>query len=328
MSKLKSATIPVSQTLQNALRAEAKFEKVWQSLSTAEKNVYMKVNGFHETTPYAIDQFQGIPRIKEIEDPVINEEPVEEDFPESFNPNEMQSIIDILTNEPLINPLSEMSFMNSIKPKLTKVGDVVKSAPNIVKKHVHNISENAKKSAAEWSAKSPTEKLHHAVKHVGKAVGNVLHHGAHYAKHEVNMYHGASKAVAHLATGKKWKDLHPEHKKNLKHALIHAGITAGSMALGDATGHSGHILANFAAEHAHHAALFGAGQVGFKSGKDAYKKATSTVEPHLTNLELKKESKKIIQALIDADIPEDEWAEILHEIEQETKKDNKLGHKV
>lgn len=49
----------------------------------------------------------------------------------------------------------------------------------------------------------------------------------------------------------------------------------------------------------------------------------NTENHKMTNLELEKKAKEIIRMLIDAEIPESEWQEILAEIEKESKKDIK-----
>jgi hypothetical protein len=350
-----NVTVPIrSKALYNALLAEEKFKKVWVSLSNEEKKIYLKAQGFNETMPYAIDQFLGHPKIKEIDDapsmPVIETKPnkidqfqgkprikefegvpeevkqvevVERVNPENFHPDEMRNILDLLVNRPLTDPLPTVAFIDKLKKSADKLGNTLKKTPAVLNNHVNKFSENTKKAASEWHAKSPQEKINHAAQHVSGAVKRITHHAVHHAKHEYHTYKGASKALHHIATGKKWKDLHHEHKTALKHAIVHAGITAGSLALGDASGGGvGHLLGNFAAEHAHHALTLGAGKVAYKSAKDAYNKATSSKEK-LSTFQMEEEAKKIIKLLIDADIPEEEWAEILHRIETEIKKDTK-----
>ena len=333
MTRIKNSSAPIrSEALYKALLAEDKFQKVWKSLSRKEKWTYMKAQGFDETAPYAIDQFQGTPHIKELEAPLSMPE---EDCPspdDELMPDEMLKVFNILLRPDLVDPLrptplsEQAELFNKIKPHAEKIGKAVKAAPNVVNNHANKISENTKKAVSDWSAKSPSEKIAHAGQHIAKAVGNVIHHTKHHLQHEAKMYHSAGKAIAHLATGKKWKDLEPHHKTHLKHALIHAGITAGSMAMGDATGHGGHaisqLLGHFGAEHAHHAAIMGAGKVGLDSVKDGYKKAISAEERKhpLSHSELEKEAQRIVKILIDAEIPQEEWESILHEVEKRKNK--------
>jgi uncharacterized FlaG/YvyC family protein len=281
----------------------------------------------------------------------------------------LQTVFDQLVNVPLVDPLpvqesiipdelqmeEEQSFNNPLKslgPKIRKVGQTVRNAPTTLQQHADKISQNFKSAVDDWQKKTPEEKMQHVHKHLEGALKNVGNHIVDYGKHEYHTYKGASHAIRHLASGKKWGDLHPEHKKHLKDAIIHAGITAGSMALGDASGGGvGSLFAHFATEHAHHAAMIGAGKVAYKSGKDAYNKATSAekkpISSHnqfyekigsealishigkkalgfketsaMNKIDLRRieeEAKKIIKILIDADIPPEEWMEIFKEIEK------------
>lgn len=206
------------------------------------------------------------------------------------------------------------------------LGEHLKTLHPKIQQKFSQLGKNSKQALHTWHDKSPTEKagmIAHGVANVGKTAA---HHAVHHVKHEATMYSHAAKALGHLATGKKWKDLEPEHKKHLKHAIVHAGLTAASMAMGDPTGHGAHalgigdVLAHFAHEHAHHAAMLGGADVLAKTGRDAVKHATASEEPKKISPAVQREIDKAIKTLSTADIPTSEWIHILHEIEHQAAK--------
>jgi hypothetical protein len=170
---------------------------------------------------------------------------------------------------------------------------------------------------------SPDDKMMTVVDAIGDTGKRVAKHIADYGQHEYHTYKGAATAVSHLASGKSWSKLDPKHKKALRNAMIHAGITASSMALGDATGGAAHnaiahLIGSFAAEHAHHAVLLGGAETVYKSGKDLVKKVTAS-----GNDELRK-AHRTAEILLKADIPIAELIHILREIERRRKLAEKL----
>lgn len=182
------------------------------------------------------------------------------------------------------------------------------------------LSDNSRKAVSDWHDASPAERIKSVaagVAHIGKRAG---HHAVHHAKHEYDMYKNAGIAVGHLMGGKTWSALEPHHKKSLRNALIHTGITAGSMAMGDPTGEGAHhaisaLLGEFAQEHAHHAAILGAGHVFGKTSGDVLKKATAAdrpVDPRIVRM-----AQRVSRALLAANIPTKDWIEILSEIERQ-----------
>lgn len=205
----------------------------------------------------------------------------------------------------------------------------LRTLPSRIRRRFHRLSQNSQTAIQSWHEKTAGQKAAAAAKALYHAGSRVLHHAGEYGKHEYHMYKGTGAALNHFAHGRKWSELHPHHKKALRDALIHAGITAGSLALGDVTGGEGihaigHLASAFAVDHANHTALLGAGQVLYKSGKEAIKKAVAAEEKLPPHIEA--EAKKILKQLMDAGIPTHEWITILHEIEQQVKaKNNKLN---
>ena len=206
---------------------------------------------------------------------------------------------------------------------LSKFANHISSLPGHIQRKYHALTGPAKQAIQSWHGKSPQQKMQQAREGVVHATKRAVHHVGHELHHEAKMYHGASKAIAHLATGGRWKDMHPEHKKHLKSALVHAGITAGSLAMGDATGGSGisaigHVAGAFAAEHANHSALIGGAKVAAKTGRDFLKKAVAADNDNdpRKKQQIEREAERALQALIRADIPISEWIEIVHEIER------------
>ena len=207
---------------------------------------------------------------------------------------------------------------------MTKLKNHLASLPSQVGQKFTQLSNGTKKGIASWHSKTPKQKVQSAKEGAVHAAKRSVHHVKEHLKHEYHTYKGAGAAIGHLASGKKWSELEPHHKKHLRTALIHAGLTAGSMALGDLTGgageavhHSiGHILGAFAADHAHHTALLGAGEVGLKTGKDFVKKAVAAMLPRSVEGEVQ----RLIKLLTEAEIPTSEWISIMHEIEQARKK--------
>jgi hypothetical protein len=189
------------------------------------------------------------------------------------------------------------------------------------KRKLGQLSDSSKHALDTWNSKSMGEKAKSAAHAVAQAGKGLVHHTIHHVKHEAEMYKGAAHAVGHMASGKKWGDLDDHHKKHLRNALIHAGLTAGSMALGDASGHGGHaisnLIASFAHEHAHHAITLGAGEIGLKAGKDAVKRALTASD--LTGAKKRDLAEKIARVLCGAGIPTSEWVHILAEIEKQLK---------
>jgi len=188
--------------------------------------------------------------------------------------------------------------------------------PGNIQYKFSKLSENSKKAVADWHEKTPTEKMVSVGKGLFHAGKHVRHQVVHHAKHEVETYKGAAAALTHLAAGKKWKDLDPHHKKGLKTALVHAGLTAGSMAMGDVSGHGGitvsQLLSHFAAEHAHHSMVLGAGEVALKSGNTALKKATAADDSKAKIAA----AQKVAALLLKAEIPTSEWIKIMRAIER------------
>ena len=194
----------------------------------------------------------------------------------------------------------------------------LKNLPSTVKDKYNNLKNNSKKAVADWHEKSPQEK----VQHVGNAVADFAktagHNIKHVGKEEIQMYHGAGKAISHLAKGNSWSSLPDAHKTHLKKSLIHAGLTAADIGL---TGglHSAHgamaATLGVGAHHLHHSALIASGEAAVKTGHHYIKKATTMDEA--TDNENRLE--KITRLLTQANIPTSVWIEIQHEIEQKIK---------
>jgi DNA topoisomerase I len=187
--------------------------------------------------------------------------------------------------------------------------------PTHVGQKFRSLSHKGKTAIATWHAKPPEEKLKsamHGLKHAPKAA---LHHAKHHIEHEIHTYKGAAGAIKHLASGRQWKHLESHHKKSLRNAIIHAGITAGSMAMGDATGSVGHLIGAFAMEHAHHAALLGAANVARKTAGDVVHKAISAKIP----TKIERDAARFVKLLHGANIPTSEWIKIITEIEKQQK---------
>ena len=220
----------------------------------------------------------------------------------------------------------------------------LRSLPRNIQSSFHNLSENSKQAIQDWHEKTATQRAADTAKALYHAGKRVIHHTGEYGKHEYHMYKGAAAALNHFAHGKSWNELSPHHKKALREALIHGGITAGSLMLGDATGGSGlsaigHLAGAFATEHVNHAAMLGGAEVLYNSGKDALKKATAPMnkppvipENRETAMDkklppnLEKEVKKITDLLIKANVPTHEWIHVLSEIEKRSKsKNNQLN---
>jgi hypothetical protein len=204
-----------------------------------------------------------------------------------------------------------------------KVGfaEHLSNLPHHAQEKFNKLSENSKKALQDWHEKSPVEKA----KHVGNGLVNfaktAAHHTKHVAQHEMDMYKHAGQGIGKLATGHKWGDLEPHHKKAIKGALLHAGLTAASMAAGDVTGHGAHaahvgvsdLLSAFAQHHAEHSAMIGAGESAVKTGGHYLKKAVAA-EKLPPNVEA--EAKKMAALLVKADIPMHVFIEVLEQLEK------------
>jgi hypothetical protein len=219
--------------------------------------------------------------------------------------------------------LAEAPIASPSKPgiahHLKNLAGHIANAPSHVQEKYHSLKDSSKKALASWHAKTPVEKAKHVASTLAHTGKSLVHHTVQHVKHEAHMYHGAGKAISHLASGKKWKDLEPHHKKHLRNALIHAGITATGMAMGDPTGGHAHgsiasTIAQFAHEHVHHMGVLGGGEVGLKTAKDATKKVLTA-----SAFNLEKLRQSVVKILVAADIPPEECVHILSEIEKEVK---------
>jgi len=198
----------------------------------------------------------------------------------------------------------------------------VKSLPRHVKDAYSKLSNNSKKAVEDWHGKTPAEKA----KHVGAAAVDfaktAAHNVGHVAKHEAHMYHGAGKALAHMAKGNSWSSLPDEHKSHFKKAMIHAGLTAADIGLTGGLHHAHGMLAAAAgvgAHHMHHSATIAGGEAALKTGQHYLKKAISMIEQANKKIppKIDAEVQRFIDMLVKAEIPPEVWIEILQEIERE-----------
>lgn len=204
-----------------------------------------------------------------------------------------------------------------IVPRIRQAGANIKQAHG-------NFRANATAALNNWRNMGARQRLNATGAALKNASGHVAHHVKEHFKEEAHMYKHAAKGIGKMAAGE-WYGRLPEHeRKAIKKALVHVGMTAGSMLLGDPTGHTGeaaahgfnaisNIIGEFALEHAHHAAIMAPAEIGYKTAKHAVKHAIRPHDSAFDAYDIMGEAQRVA-ALLTQQIPDQEWADIFKQM--------------